>query len=683
MYTLTLLLPLISFFIISLGGYHYGRELSWLISVLSLFSAWILGIIIFFEVVLSQGVVSLDMWYWIILEKYQIKLGMYFDSLTSIMIIIITSISICVHFYSFGYMSEDPHLTRFMAYLSLFTFFMLFLVVSDNFVQMFIGWEGVGICSYLLINFWYQRILANKAALKAMIMNRIADVFLLLGIILILITCKTSDYIVVFSLSKYINNMSILFLHLNVNLLALICFFLLFGAIGKSAQVGLHTWLPDAMEGPTPVSALLHAATMVTAGVFLVIRCSPLFDYANNILFLISLIGGLTALFSAMIGVFQYDIKKIIAYSTCSQLGYMFFSCGLSNYQVAIFHLFNHAFFKALLFLSAGSIIHSLLDEQDIRKMGGLVNFVPFTYFSIFIGSLAIMGFPFLTGFYSKDLVLELAYSCYIIDGFFIYFLGVAAAYFTAVYSVRLIMFVFFFKTNLYRSYLYMHEGNIYISLAMFALSFGSIFIGFVFSDALMGWGSFFWNSSIFILPHNFNYIDSDFVSPIVKNIPTFFSFFGMFVGISFIYLFNVFNESSWITNFITSITNKIFPFFYFSGFFNALYNNIYKIIFNFSYTFNTKIVDKGYLEIIGPYGFYRFFYKCNEFIKNLSPSVVFFSVCYMFLGLCLIILFWFFHASFFIILSRNFGLTLLFFIIILWDTFIKEYKDYINQLHR
>lgn len=672
MYALTLALPLISFLIISLGGYYYGREISWFISVVSLFLTWSIGILIFYEVVLCQGIVSLDMWTWFILEKYNIRFGMFFDSLTSIMIIIITSISVCVHFYSFGYMSEDPHLTRFIAYLSLFTFFMLFLVISDNFVQMFIGWEGVGVCSYLLINFWYKRILANRAALKAMIMNRIADVFLLLSIVLILVTCKTTDYIVVFSLAKNINNLNMVFLHLNLNVVILTSLFLLIGAIGKSAQVGLHTWLPDAMEGPTPVSALLHAATMVTAGVFLIIRCSPLFDYADRILILISLIGGLTAFFAAIIGVFQYDIKKIIAYSTCSQLGYMFFSCGLSNYQVAVFHLFNHAFFKALLFLSAGSIIHSLLDEQDIRKMGGVVNFLPFTYFSVLLGSLAIMGFPFLTGFYSKDLVLELTYSCYIVDGLFIYFLGISAAFFTAVYSVRLLIFVFFFKSNFFKSYLSIHEGNLNISFSMVILSLASTFIGFFFSDAVMGWGSFFWNISIFVLPHNFNYIDSDFVSPLIKNLPIILSFIGMFVGFFFMNIFNKMDNFLNFKKFIIWIRNNIPPFFYFAGFFNAFYNKIYISFFVFSYNFNTKIVDKGFLEIFGPYGFYKFFYKCNKFLKRLSPSVVFFSICYMFLGLCLIILFWFCHVPFFLLLANNFGLIILVFITIIVDVVIE-----------
>jgi proton-translocating NADH-quinone oxidoreductase chain L len=321
-----------------------------------------------------------------------------------------------------------------------------------------------------------------------MIVNRVADVLFVIGIILIFLTFKTTDFIIIFDMVHFILDEKIFFLGFFLKKINIISFFLLIGGLGKSAQIIFHTWLPDAMEGPTPVSALLHAATMVTAGVFLLIRCSFIFEYSPSILILASLFGGITSFFTAIISTFQYDIKKVIAYSTCSQLGYMFFSCGLSNYQVAIFHLFNHAFFKALLFLSAGSVIHALADEQDMRRMGGLVNFLPFTYFCMFLGSLAIMGFPFLTGFYSKDLLLELAYIRFIIDGFFIYLLGVSAAFFTSVYSIRLLIFVFLSRPNLFRAVAEkLHESNITMSFSMFVLSFCSIFIGYLFSDAIIG----------------------------------------------------------------------------------------------------------------------------------------------------------------------------------------------------
>lgn len=379
MYILILILPLLSSILSGIFGRYFGREGCAILTTTLLFLSWALGLFIFYEVGLCHSLVNIKLYEWFTIDIYTIKIGLLFDSLTSSMIIVVTTISMLVHLYSTGYMSHDPHLSRFMCYLSLFTFFMLILVTSDNFFQLFVGWEGVGLCSYLLINFWYTRILANKAALKAMIMNRIADVFFIIAVLLIFLTFKTTDYILVFNLLPFIVKDNIIFLNISFSKVQLIAFFLFIGAIGKSAQIGLHTWLPDAMEGPTPVSSLLHAATMVTAGVYMIVRCSIIFEYSEFVLFLLILFGGVTSLFAGLIAIFQYDLKKIIAYSTCSQLGYMFFTCGLSNYNLAFFHLFNHAFFKALLFLSAGSIIHSFLDEQDLRKIGHLREMAPFT----------------------------------------------------------------------------------------------------------------------------------------------------------------------------------------------------------------------------------------------------------------------------------------------------------------
>lgn len=337
------------------------------------------------------------------------------------MLLLVCFVSLCVHIYSLDYMSSDPHIIRFIGYLSLFTFFMLFLVTSGNFVQLFFGWEGVGLSSYLLINFWYTRIQANKSAMKAIIVNRFGDFGIYFFLLIIYFFFRSFDFSIVFSSMPFLLNKEIYFLNANIAVVDFLSFFVFLGAAGKSAQIGLHTWLPDAMEGPTPVSALIHAATMVTAGVFVLIRLSPILEYSDNILFIISLFGGLTAFFAGTVGLVQYDIKKVIAYSTCSQLGYMFFSCGLSNYSVGLFHLFNHGFFKALLFLGAGSVIHALLDEQDMRKMGGLLKLLPLTYIAIFIGSLALLGFPFLSGFYSKDVILEIVYSKFSFSSYFIY----------------------------------------------------------------------------------------------------------------------------------------------------------------------------------------------------------------------------------------------------------------------
>jgi len=400
------------------------------------------------------------------------------------MLIVVTFISTLVHLYSTEYMEHDPHLPRFMSYLSLFTFFMLILITANNFLQMFVGWEGVGLSSYLLINFWFTRIQANKAAIKAMLVNRVGDFSLLLAIFLIYFVFNSLDYDVVFSLTPLAVNYKILIGNIEISILDMICILLFIGAMGKSAQLGLHTWLPDAMEGPTPVSALIHAATMVTAGVFLIVRCSYLFELSSLALHLIVFIGSSTAFFAATTGLFQNDMKRVIAYSTCSQLGYMIFVCGLSGYEIGVFHLSNHAFFKALLFLGAGSVIHAVADEQDMRKIGGLKNLLPFSYSIMLIGSLALMGFPFLTGFYSKDTILEIAYAKYTIWGHFSYFLGVFAAFCTAFYSMRLLFLVFLAQPNGNRVVLVnAHEGSWKMGFPLLILSILSIVVGYITRD--------------------------------------------------------------------------------------------------------------------------------------------------------------------------------------------------------
>jgi NADH-ubiquinone oxidoreductase chain 5 len=404
MYLLIVFLSIIGSSFAGLFGRHLGSWGASFITTSCLVVSFLLSLFAFYEVGLFGSPVYIKLTTWISSEVLHIDWGFMFDSLTVSMCVVVTFISSLVHLYSIEYMSHDPHLPRFMSYLSLFTFFMLILVTADNYVQMFVGWEGVGLASYLLINFWYTRIQANKAAIKAMVMNRIGDFCLLIGMMLIFINYKSVDYASVAVLTPVLKDNTVNFLNFNFHLLSLIGVFLFLGAVGKSAQLGLHTWLPDAMEGPTPVSALIHAATMVTAGVFLIARSSFIYEYINNILELITVFGALTSFFAATTGLVQNDMKRVIAYSTCSQLGYMVFACGLSNYSVGFFHLSNHAFFKALLFLSAGSVIHAVNDEQDMRKMGGLKNLVPFTYSMVVVGSLALIGFPFLTGFYSKDL---------------------------------------------------------------------------------------------------------------------------------------------------------------------------------------------------------------------------------------------------------------------------------------
>ncbi|MGI9214452.1 MAG: NADH-quinone oxidoreductase subunit L, partial [Gammaproteobacteria bacterium] len=458
------------------------------------------------------------------------------------MLFVVTFISSLVHLYSSEYMENDPHLPRFMSSLSLFTFFMIILVTANNFVQMFVGWEGVGVSSYLLINFWFTRIQANKSAIKAMLVNRVGDFFILLGMFTIYVVFNTLDYDIVFSLAPLVFQNKITFWLFEFSVIDLICIFLFLGAMGKSAQLGLHTWLPDAMEGPTPVSALIHAATMVTAGVFLIIRCSHLFEYSPIVLSVVTLIGSMTAFFAATTGLFQNDMKRVIAYSTCSQLGYMIFACGLSSYDVAIFHLSNHAFFKALLFLGAGSIIHAVADEQDMRRLGGLKNLLPFSYSVMTIASLALIGFPFLSGYYSKDVILEVAASTYTNVGQFAYLFGLCAAFCTAFYSTRLAYLVFLANPNGNKHViLNAHEGTWKMTLPLFLLSLFSIFVGFVTKDLFIGFGNDFWNHSIFIHLNNYKMADVEFLNIKYKILPFILTIGGVSVAY-YIYTFNLFS---------------------------------------------------------------------------------------------------------------------------------------------
>lgn len=435
MYLLVILIPLLSAVGSGLGGRYLGRKGAGLLSSVWVLISSLLSFVLCYEILINGSTVYIELGRWIESDLLITNFGLQFDMVTAVMLIVVLTISGLVHVYSISYMREDPHLPRFMSYLSLFTFFMLVLVTSNNYVQLFIGWEGVGICSYLLINFWFTRIQANKAAIKAMLINRIGDIGLMLAIILIWKEFGAVDYCSLFSALS------------SSSACTWICVLLTIGAVGKSAQLGLHTWLPDAMEGPTPVSALIHAATMVTAGVVLIIRSAPLFDYSPTATIIVGLIGSLTAFFAATVGLVQSDIKKVIAYSTCSQLGYMVMACGTASCLSSLYHLLTHAFFKALLFLGAGSIIHALLDEQDLRKMGGIIRGLPLTYVLMLIGSLSLAGFPYLSGFYSKDLILELTYNNYCLIS--IYWLASITAFLTAFYSFRLIYLSFVTKPNL------------------------------------------------------------------------------------------------------------------------------------------------------------------------------------------------------------------------------------------
>jgi len=493
-------------------GRFIGRKGSALFTTIIMFVNVILTAILFYKVGFNQTLIFIKAGTWIYSDLLQVDWGFYVDNLTLIMLLVVNTISALVHLYSVDYMSHDPHLPRFMSYLSLFTFFMLMLVTGDNLVILFFGWEGVGLCSYLLISFWYTRLQANKAAIKALVVNRIADFALTIGLVATFFVFKSLDVHLIFSLAPFYLNSTLNFCGFELPILTVICSLLFIGAMGKSAQIGLHTWLPDAMEGPTPVSALIHAATMVTAGVFLIIKCSPLFEYVPTVLSFVTFIGAATAFFSATVGLVQNDIKKVIAYSTCSQLGYMIFACGLSAYHVSLFHLANHAFFKALLFLSAGAIIHSVSNEQDMRRFGALGSLLPFTLIMFLIGSLSLMGFPFLTGFYSKDLILELALTKYTIDGSFAYSLGLITAFFTSYYSFRILYMTFIYKINSFRKRIdHIHELPWKMAFSLSVLSLGSIFLGYLAKDLFVGLGTDFWKHSIFILPEHNNQLDAEF----------------------------------------------------------------------------------------------------------------------------------------------------------------------------
>ena len=403
-------LPLIASIISGFFGKFIGDRNSEIITSLLVSISAIFSFIILYEVIQNQYEDNIIIATWINSGSLDVNWSMKIDALSAVMLVVVTSVSALVHIYSIGYMSHDPHKPRFMAYLSLFTFAMLMLVTSDNFIQLFFGWEGVGLCSYFLIGFWFKKETANAAAIKAFIVNRVGDFGFALGIFLIFYLFGTVNYSEVFEQIPTITDKNLIFLGFEINAIDLICLLLFIGAMGKSAQIFLHTWLPDAMEGPTPVSALIHAATMVTAGVFLVVRCSPIYEYSELALNIITIVGMSTAFFAATVALVQTDIKKIIAYSTCSQLGYMFFATGVGAYNVAMFHLFTHAFFKALLFLGSGSVIHAFKDEQNINNMGGVWKKLPYTYTLMVIGTLALTGFPFLSGFYSKDAIIEFAY---------------------------------------------------------------------------------------------------------------------------------------------------------------------------------------------------------------------------------------------------------------------------------
>jgi len=505
MLTAGIFFPLLGAFVAGFFGRILGDRLSQIVTCIGTGLSAVCAVPIFIDVAFSGNERTLQIADWISSGTFEAAWALRYDTLSAVMVMTVSCVSFLIHIYAIGYMAHDDSKSRFMAYLSLFTFAMLMLVTADNLVQLFFGWEGVGLVSYLLIGFWFRKPSANAAAIKAFIVNRVGDFGFLLGIFGIYFLFDSVSYDVIFASAASYANTQVTFFGLEAQSLNIICILLFVGAMGKSAQLFLHTWLPDAMEGPTPVSALIHAATMVTAGVYLVARMSPLFEYAPVALGMVTIIGASTAFFAATIGCVQNDIKRVIAYSTCSQLGYMFFACGVSAYSAAIFHLMTHAWFKALLFLGAGSIIHALSNEQDMRRMGGVWARMKITYTVMWIGSLALAGMPFFAGYYSKDMILEAAYGAHSVVGTYAFYMGIAAAFMTAFYSWRLIYMSFHGKARAPAKVMEgLQDSPPIMTIPLIGLAFGAMFSGYLGYETFVGDGRFeFWRQTILVLEDN------------------------------------------------------------------------------------------------------------------------------------------------------------------------------------
>jgi NADH-quinone oxidoreductase subunit L len=523
MYPAIVFLPLAGALIAGFFGRALGNRGSGFVTSMLLVAGAALSWVAFYRVGLLGEEARVALFPWIGVGDLQANWALRIDTLTVVMLVVVNTVSALVHVYSVGYMSDDDRQPLFFAELSLFTFAMLALVTADNFIQLFFGWEGVGLASYLLIGFWYHRPAANAASIKAFVVNRVGDFGFALGIFAIFYVFRDVTFDTVFAAAREKQTLAIPLFGYQADALTLICLLLFMGAMGKSAQFLLHTWLPDAMEGPTPVSALIHAATMVTAGVFMVARLSPLFELAPAALTVVTVIGATTAFFAATVGVAQNDIKRVIAYSTCSQLGYMFVALGLRAYAAGIFHLFTHAFFKALLFLGAGSVIHALHGEQDLRNMGGLRKPIPFTFIMMLVGTLSLTGFPYTAGYFSKDAIIEVAHASHAQGADYAYWMVVIAAFLTSFYSWRLIFMAFFGKARDEHAFEHAHESPPVMLGPLLLLAVGALAAGAVFAPYFIEDGyAKFWRAALFMLPDNSILTDRRAVeSLLVKWLPT------------------------------------------------------------------------------------------------------------------------------------------------------------------
>ena len=571
MYIAAVFLPLLGFLITGIFGRWIGDKPSQWITIACV------GLAALLSVSLAMGMnggdaVIIPVLDWVNSGSLNFNWSIRYDALSAVMLCVVNCVSFLVHVYSIGYMSHDKSIPRFMAYLSLFTFFMLMLVTSDNLVQMFFGWEGVGLASYLLIGFWYEKPEANAAAMKAFIVNRVGDFGFALGIFGVYMLFDSVNFADIFAAVSDQKDTMIDFLGWQVHALTLLCLLLFVGAMGKSAQLGLHTWLPDAMEGPTPVSALIHAATMVTAGVFLVCRMSPLFEFAPDALAVVTVVGACTAFFAATIGLVQNDIKRVIAYSTCSQLGYMFFACGVGAYAAGMFHLTTHAFFKALLFLSAGSVIHAMSGEQDLRKFGGLWRVIPITYAMIWIGNLALAGVPPFAGFYSKDMILESAWAAETTVGHFAFWMGIAAAFCTAFYSWRLLLMTFHGKPRAdHETMEHAHESPWIMIVPLGLLAVGAVFAGAMLKYNFIGEGmEHFWGKAIYLS-------ETNKVMELAHHVPVWVKMAPLVVGIlgiSLAYVFYIL-QPKWPAKLASAVPN-LYLFLLNKWYFDELYDRVF-----------------------------------------------------------------------------------------------------------
>ena len=619
-------LPLIASIISGFFGKFIGDRNSEIVTSFLVTISAILSAVVLYEVIINQYQDNIVIAKWISSGSLDVNWSMKIDPLSAVMLVVVTSVSSLVHIYSIGYMSHDPHKPRFMAYLSLFTFAMLMLVTSDNFIQLFFGWEGVGLCSYFLIGFWFKKDTANSAAIKAFLVNRVGDFGFALGIFLIFYLFGTVNYTEVFELIPTIVDKNLLFLGININAIDLICLLLFVGAMGKSAQILLHTWLPDAMEGPTPVSALIHAATMVTAGVFLVVRCSPIYEYSELALNVITIVGMSTAFFAATVALVQTDIKKIIAYSTCSQLGYMFFAAGVGAYNVAMFHLFTHAFFKALLFLGSGSVIHAFKNEQNINKMGGVWKKLPYTYTLMIIGTLALTGFPFLSGFYSKDAIIEFAYLRGNTTGYYAAGIGIITAFLTSIYSWRLIFKTFHGDYNNKDIKIEeTHESPLVMLIPLIFLSIGSIFAGYTFKELFLGYGGInnFWQESIF------------FLEPLSTDHPPFWFLVltPILVILSIPVAYYLFVKNKNLSNQIANVNKPLYQFLINKWYFDELYDVLFVIPSKKIGLFLWKFFDIKIIDGFGPDGISSFIKKCSLKANKFQSGFIYQYAFVMLLG--------------------------------------------------